>query len=110
MDLELAIAALEPPPFNDCLVLVSGDGDVRSLVEAMQRRGVRASAVATVSTRPPMVADELRRQADEFADLAHLIPKIARDPSARAARSSVDYAERGERPERPARFASQGGL
>jgi uncharacterized LabA/DUF88 family protein len=110
MDIELAIDALELAPFIDCMVLFSGDGDFRSLVEAMQRRGVRVSVVSTVSTQPPMVADELRRQADEFVDLAHLIPKIGRDPSERAARSNVDYAERGERPERPARFATQGGL
>jgi hypothetical protein len=66
--------------------------------------------VSTVSTQPAMVADELRRQADEFVDLAHLIPKIGRDPSERAARAaSGEYADRGERLERP-RLASQGGL
>ena len=51
------------------MVLFSGDGDFRSLVEAVQRKGVRVSVVSTVSTQPPMVADELRRQADEFIDL-----------------------------------------
>ena len=111
MDIELAIDALELSPYIDCMVLFSGDGDFRSLVEAMQRRGVRVSVVSTVSTQPPMVADELRRQADEFVDLAHLIPKIGRDPAERAARASgVDYADRAERPERPPRLASQGGL
>ena len=110
MDIELAIDALELSPYIDCMVLFSGDGDFRSLVEAMQRRGVRVTVVSTVSTQPAMVADELRRQADEFVDLAHLIPKIGRDPSERAARlASGDFAERGERLERP-RFASQGGL
>jgi hypothetical protein len=50
----------------------------------------------------------LRRQADEFIDLAHLIPKIGRDPAERAERAprAVGEFERGERPERP-RF--QGG-
>jgi hypothetical protein len=91
------------------MVLFSGDGDFRSLVEAMQRRGVRVSVVSTISTQPAMVADELRRQADEFIDLSHLIPKIGRDPSERAARVAGDYADRGDRLERP-RFASQGGL
>ncbi|HEX8663375.1 MAG TPA: NYN domain-containing protein [Beijerinckiaceae bacterium] len=109
MDIELAIDALELAPFIDHMVLFSGDGDFRSLIEAMQRRGVRCSVVSTISTQPPMVADELRRQADEFIDLAHLIPKIGRDPSERAERAprAVGDFERGERPERP-RF--QGGL
>src|SRR5918997_1772806 len=75
MDIELAIDALELSPYIDHMVLFSGDGDFRSLVEAMQRRGVLVSVVSTVTTQPPMVADELRRQADEFLDLAHLIPK-----------------------------------
>src|SRR3954452_25425706 len=69
MDIELAIDALELAPFIDHMVLLSGDGDFRSLVEAMQRRGVRVSVASTISTQPPMVADELRRQADEFLDL-----------------------------------------
>src|SRR5688500_17716922 len=108
MDIELAIDALELSSFIDCMVLFSGDGDFRSLVEAMQRRGVRVTVVSTVSTQPAMVADELRRQADEFVDLAHLIPKIGRDPSERAPRGDyADRSERGERIERP-RFASQG--
>jgi len=69
-------------------VLFSGDGDFRSLVEAVQRQGVRVSVVSTVATQPPMVADELRRQADEFIDLAQLAARIGRDPSERAARAA----------------------
>ena len=88
MDIELAVDAMEMAEHLDHLVLFSGDGDFRSLVEAVQRRGVRVSVVSTVTTQPPMVADELRRQADEFIDLAHLIAKIGRD---------------GERPERNSR-------
>jgi uncharacterized LabA/DUF88 family protein len=52
----------------------------------MQRRGVRVSVVSTVATQPSMVADELRRQADEFVDLTHLMARIGRDPGERAAR------------------------
>jgi uncharacterized LabA/DUF88 family protein len=110
MYIEIAIDALELAPFIDHMVLFSGDGDFRSLIEAMQRRGVRCSVVSTISTQPPMVADELRRQADEFMDLAHLIPKIGRDPADRPERPPRvvgDFADR-ERPERPA-FRS-GGL
>src|SRR6266511_3582164 len=70
----------------DHMVLFSGDGDFRSLVEAVQRRGVRVTVVSTISTQPPMVADELRRQADFFLDIVELQPKIGRDPAERAAR------------------------
>ncbi len=92
MDIELAIAALDIAEHIDHMVLFSGDGDFRSLVESMQRRGVRVTVVSTTSTQPPMVADELRRQADEFIDLAHMQKLIGRDPAERA--------ERGERPQR----------
>lgn len=79
MDIELAVDAMEMAGHIDHMVLFSGDGDFRSLVEAVQRRGVRVSVVSTVTTQPPMVADELRRQADEFIDLVHLVSKIGRD-------------------------------
>ena len=91
MDIELAVDAMEMADNIDHMVLFSGDGDFRSLVEAVQRKGVRVSVVSTVQTQPPMVADELRRQADEFVDLAHLMPRIGRD------------ADRPERPERTTR-------
>jgi uncharacterized LabA/DUF88 family protein len=69
----------------DQIVLFSGDGDFRSLVEAVQRRGVRVTVVSTISSQPPMIADELRRQADVFTDLIELQTKIGRDPSERPA-------------------------
>jgi uncharacterized LabA/DUF88 family protein len=62
----------------DEMVLFSGDGDFRPLVEAMQRRGVRVTVVSTTSTRPPIIADELRRQSNLFTDLIELRPLIAR--------------------------------
>jgi uncharacterized LabA/DUF88 family protein len=86
MDIELAVDAMELASHVDQIVLFSGDGDFRPLVEAIQRRGVRVTVVSTISTQPPMVADELRRQADVFLDLAELMPKIGRDPSERSAR------------------------
>jgi uncharacterized LabA/DUF88 family protein len=79
MDIELAIDAMEIAPHIDQMVLFSGDGDFRSLVEAVQRRGVRVVVVSTNSTHPSMVADELRRQADEFIDIKDLQSKIGRD-------------------------------
>jgi uncharacterized LabA/DUF88 family protein len=87
MDIELAVDAMEMAEHVDHIVLFSGDGDFRSLVEAVQRRGVRVSVVSTVTTQPPMVADELRRQADEFLDLIQLANKIGRDPGERVERA-----------------------
>jgi uncharacterized LabA/DUF88 family protein len=86
MDVELAVNALELAEHIDQMVLFSGDGDFRSLVAAMQRRGVRVTVVSTIATQPPMIADDLRRQADVFIDLRELRPKIGRDPAPREPR------------------------
>jgi uncharacterized LabA/DUF88 family protein len=88
MDIELAVDAMELAPRVDHIVLFSGDGDFRYLVEALQRRGVKVSVVSTVSVQPAMIADELRRQADEFIDLAHLSQRVGRDPSERPMRQA----------------------
>ena len=85
MDIELAVDAMELAERIDEIVLFSGDGDFRPLVEAVQRRGARVTVVSTISSQPPMAADDLRRQADVFIDLAELKPKIGRDPSERLA-------------------------
>lgn len=78
MDLEVAVDMLEIVDRVDHVILLSGDGDYRRLVESVQRRGVRVSVVSSVKTQPPMVSDELRRQADNFVDLADLQHSIAR--------------------------------
>lgn len=83
MDVDLAVSAMELAEHVHHIVLFSGDGNFRSLVEALQRRGVRVTVVSTLSTQPPMVADELRRQTDVFIDLAELKPKVGRDPADR---------------------------
>ena len=83
MDIELAIDMLELADKIDHAVLFSGDADFRRLVEAVQRRGVRVTVVSTISTQPPMVADELRRQADVFLDIVQLRQQIGRDPQSR---------------------------
>jgi uncharacterized LabA/DUF88 family protein len=80
MDVKLAVDAMEMSEHVDEMVLFSGDGDFRSLVEAMQRRGVRVTVISTISTQPAMIADELRRQADVFLDLRELQSRIGRDP------------------------------
>jgi uncharacterized LabA/DUF88 family protein len=90
MDIELAVNAMELANHVDHVVLFSGDGDFRSLVEAVQRRGVRVTVVSTISSQPPMIADELRRQADVFTDLVELQSKLGRDPSQRAAPREVN--------------------
>lgn len=88
MDIELAIDAMEQSETVDHLVIFSGDGDFTTLVEALQRRGRKVSVVSTLSTQPPMIADDLRRQADYFIDLVTLKAEIGRDPSERPARTS----------------------
>jgi uncharacterized LabA/DUF88 family protein len=91
MDIELAVDAMELAKHVDQMVLFSGDGDFRRLVEAVQRRGVHVTVVSTVSSQPSMIADELRRQADVFTDLVEFRSKVARDPFERVApRASVE--------------------
>lgn len=79
MDIELAIDVLEMAEHLDHIVLFSGDGDFRRLVEAVQRRGVRVTVISTVRSQPSMIADELRRQADRFMDLSDLQREIERE-------------------------------
>lgn len=88
MDIELAVDAMQMAEHIDHIVLFSGDGDFRSLVEAIQRRGRKVSVVSTLQTQPPMIADDLRRQADHFIDLNTLANKIGRDPAERQARQA----------------------
>src|SRR5690606_1218639 len=78
MDIELATDVMEIADKVDHVVIFSGDGDFRRLVEAVQRKGVRVSIVSTIRSQPPMVADELRRQADNFIELEELSSLIAR--------------------------------
>jgi uncharacterized LabA/DUF88 family protein len=107
MDIELAIDVMEMAPRIDHVVLFSGDGDFRRLIEAIQRKGLRASVVSTIRSQPPMVADELRRQADRFVELKDLADMIGRDPQQRPPRRApaedyrpVDDGETDE-PEEP---------
>jgi len=79
MDIELAIDMIEMADKLDHIVLFSGDGDFRRLVDAVQRLGRRVTVVSTVRSQPPMVADELRRQADVFVELQDIEKSIARD-------------------------------
>ncbi|GGE18942.1 NYN domain-containing protein [Aureimonas endophytica] len=86
MDIELTVDAMDLVETVDHFVIFSGDGDFRPLVEALQRRGRKVSVVSTLSTQPPMIADDLRRQADHFIDLVSLKAEIGRSAAEREAR------------------------
>lgn len=98
MDIELAVDAMRLADTLDHIVLFSGDGDFRGLVAALQQKGKRVSVVSTLQTQPAMVADELRRQADQFVDLADLEQLVGRDASARGARSPSTRGGRNPEP------------
>ena len=83
MDIELAVDAMRLADSLDHIVIFSGDGDFRILVAALQQMGKRVSAVSTLQTQPPMIADELRRQVDQFIELADLESLICRDAAPR---------------------------
>jgi len=102
MHIELAVNVMELADRIDALYLFSGDGDFRPLLEAVQRRGVHVTVVSTLASQPPMVADELRRQADAFIDLAELKSILGRDPSERPAPREI-------RPQ-SAQFAARGAV
>ena len=95
MDIELTVDAMELAPRLDHVVLFSGDGDFKPLVESLQRQGVRVSVVSTIRSQPPMIADELCRQADNFIELDALREVIGRPP--REPRVEREEAEAGDR-------------
>ncbi|MBB2201230.1 LabA-like NYN domain-containing protein [Gluconacetobacter tumulisoli] len=78
MDIELAVDMMEMASKIDHAVLFSGDADFRRLLESVQRQGVRTSVISSVRTTPPLIGDDLRRQADQFIDLADIAPQFTR--------------------------------
>ncbi len=90
MDIELTVDALQLADTIDHFVLFSGDGDFRYLIEALQKKGRKVTVASTVSTQPAMIADDLRRQADQFLDLAKLKNEIGRAGSERS-QAAEDY-------------------
>lgn len=99
MDIELTVDAMRLADYLDHIVLFSGDGDFRSLVAALQQKGKRVSVASTMISQPPMIADELRRQADQFIDIAELEDQFARPESDRPRRDG--RAAVGRRPPPP---------
>ena len=93
MDIELAIDVMEMAPHLDHIVIFSGDGDFRRLVEAVQRKGVRVTVVSTIVSQPPMIADELRRQADDFIELSDIRDEIGRRSAPKKSQSVEEYAD-----------------
>jgi uncharacterized LabA/DUF88 family protein len=89
MDIELAVDAMEMADHVDHIVIFSGDGDFKRLVESLQRRGVRVSIVSTIRSTPPMIADDLRRQCDNFIELDELRDVIGRPPRGEPAGARV---------------------
>ncbi len=100
MDIEIAVDMMEIAPSIDHIVLFSGDGDFRRLVESVQRRGRRVSVVSTLRTQPAMVADDLRRQADHFIELVEIQPLIAREgANPRQSNTHRDYPQQNYVPQ-----------
>ena len=95
MDIEIAVDMLEMAQHLDHVVLFSGDGDFRRVVQAVQARGVRVTVVSTMKSQPPMIADELRRQADDYIELADRIGDWTR-PRSPATAPSVRTFEKDE--------------
>jgi NYN domain len=83
---ELAVDALEIARRIDHAFLLSGDGDLRAVTERVQRLGVRVTVVSSVRTKLPLIADELRRQADVFleVDTLRALSSVRRTQSADA--------------------------
>src|SRR5688572_4924906 len=52
MDIEIAVDMMEMADNVDHIILFSGDGDFRRLVEAVQRKGVRVTVVSSIQTNP----------------------------------------------------------
>lgn len=78
LNVRLTVDALEISPAVDHIVIFSGDSVLGPLVDALKWRGRRVSIISTLLLKPPMVADDLRRRADQFIDLADIAPALAR--------------------------------
>lgn len=93
MDMEMAVDSLLMADHVDDIILFTGDGDFTYLVRALQQKAVRVTIVSTLCegiSKPPMIADELRRAADIFIDLKHIRKAIERDPQAEGRRRDME--------------------
>ena len=78
MNIELVVDMLETSAHVDHIVLFAGDGDFRRAVEVVKAKGTRVSVVSSVKGQPQTIADDLRREADTFIELADMAQLIAR--------------------------------
>lgn len=90
MDIEMVVDMINMANHIDHILLFSGDGDFRAAVRDVQKRGTRVTVVSTLKSKPPMLSDELRRQADALIDLMDMRPLIGR-PKPKS--SDYDYDE-----------------
>lgn len=79
-DIEMAVAVMKLAPAIAHAVLFTGNRDFAPLVGFLQERGTRVTVASSTRTAPPMISDDLRRQADAFIELDTLRDAIARKP------------------------------
>ncbi|MHA6289624.1 LabA-like NYN domain-containing protein [Maricaulis sp. CAU 1757] len=79
MDIELAVDLIEAASYLDHIILFSGDGDFRRALAAARAKGARVSVVSSLKTSPSMISDDLRREADNFIELADLETLVGRN-------------------------------
>ena len=77
---EITVDSLALARHVDHIILFSGDGELRAMVAAVQREGCRVTVCSSLKTTPPMVSDDLRRQADDFIDFDDLRSTVTRPP------------------------------
>ncbi|MHA2295523.1 MAG: LabA-like NYN domain-containing protein [Candidatus Hodarchaeales archaeon] len=76
LDVELVVDMMINISNYDIAILFSGDGDFTRCVAEIQKNGKRVHVVSTEITNPSLIAQELKNQADEFIELADIIPNI----------------------------------
>jgi uncharacterized LabA/DUF88 family protein len=106
MDLEIAVDVLRHASHANHIILCTGDGDFRVVVEAAQKMGCFVTVISTMDVKPPLVADELRRQASQFVDIVSLRSYIERDQKGRDAAVTTSAARERQWAEGGARMNS----
>lgn len=78
MDIEITVDMLTLAAHIDHMVLFSGDADFAPALKAVQDKGVRVTVISTMKARQPVLGDALRRQANNFLDIADMDRLIGR--------------------------------
>ena len=90
MDAEMIVDMLQMAPHINHYIIFTGDGDFCAPVEAVQKQGVRVTVVSSRVTKPPMLADELRRQCDDFIEISEMDKIFGRPKSGQKTSRSED--------------------